>query len=117
MQATPDRTRNPLLATLVILVVGISLFMLFSSIWTEKLWFDNVGYTQVFLTQLVVKVGLFALGFTIMGVSVWLNMMIAYNSKPATRRTGASAVSTVTATCSRATSCSRCFFPRVFWAS
>ncbi len=81
-----------MLATIVILVIGITLFMLFSALWTEKLWFDNVGFTQVFLTQLVVRVGLFAIGFVIMGVSVWLNMMIAYNRRPRARRVGASAV-------------------------
>lgn len=92
MQAAPQTRRNPLLATIVILVVGIMLFLLFASLWTEKLWFDNVGYTQVFLTQLVVRVGLFAIGFVIMGISVWLNMMLAYNKRPRTRRSGASAV-------------------------
>lgn len=92
MQTAPRPRRNPLLATTIILVVGVTLFMLFASLWTEKLWFDNLGYTRVFLTQLGVRVALFAVGFALMGGSVLLNMLIAYRSRPVTRRTGASEV-------------------------
>lgn len=92
MQAAPRTRRNPLLLTLIILVIGVTFFMLFASLWTEKLWFDNVGYTRVFWTQLGVRVALFAAGFLLMGGSVALNMMIAYRNRPLTRRSGASEV-------------------------
>ena len=44
--------RNPLLITVVVLAILSGAFLLFAALWTEKLWFDSVGYTLVFTTQL-----------------------------------------------------------------
>ncbi len=47
--AGPRRRRpSPLLLTAVVLVVLFLLLSLFTSVWTEKLWFSSIGYSSVF---------------------------------------------------------------------
>ena len=57
--ATPPRRPRALITTAIILVVGFMLLSGFASFWTERLWFDSVGYTGVFTTLLLTKLGLF----------------------------------------------------------
>ncbi len=80
-------------------------FLLAASLWTEKLWFDSIGFTGVFTTQLVTSVVLFVIGAPSWSAaccgSTW-----AWPSGPGPehRRRGASApCSTATATCSSRT--------------
>ncbi len=92
MQMSATNRRNPLLITVVVLAILSGAFLLFAALWTEKLWFDSVGYTLVFTTQLAARVALFLAGGLLLGGSIWLNMWIAFRSRPDQRRRGASAV-------------------------
>ncbi len=84
--------RGALLPT--VLVVGglIAAFVIFTELWTSKLWFDSVTYPQVFTTQLLAQVLLFVGFFLVMGLAVGLNMWIAFRLRPTARRTGQSAI-------------------------
>ena len=53
-----------------------------ASLWTEVLWFQSVGYTNVFTTQLVTKVVLFVIGFVITAALVASSLLIAYRTRP-----------------------------------
>lgn len=84
---TARRRRGPLLPTLVIAIALLLAFLGFTSVWTDKLWFDSLGYAQVFSTRLWTTVALFA-GFglataLIVAGSAWL----AYWRRPAYRST------------------------------
>ncbi len=62
--------RGALIPTIVTVIVLGYLFATFAQIWTDKLWFGQLGYGTVFSTQLWTSVGLF-FGFGIvMGVAV-----------------------------------------------
>ncbi|MBK8463039.1 MAG: UPF0182 family protein [Nigerium sp.] len=89
-QAPPRR--SPLLITVVILGIALGVFLLAASLWTEKLWFDSTGFTSVFTTQLIASVVLFVIGAVVVGGLLWLNMTLAFRSRPAQRRRGASAL-------------------------
>ena len=44
------------------LLALVILLNVWSNLWTDKLWFDSVGYSSVFRTELTTKVLLFLLG-------------------------------------------------------
>ncbi len=84
-QATPqlfDRRRLPLIITVVILAIVLGGFFLFSSLYTEVLWFDQVGYLEVLLTTWGGSVAMFLIGFITMFIPVWLSINLAYRFRP-----------------------------------
>ena len=80
--ATPPRRPRALITTAIILVVGFMLLSGFASFWTERLWFDSVGYTSVFTTLLLTKLGLFLVFASLMAATVALSMSMAYRFRP-----------------------------------
>ncbi len=84
--------RGPLVPTILVLAGLVTAYVIFSELWTTKLWFDSVGYPQVFSTQLLAQVLLFVGFFLAMGSIVGVNMWIAYRLRPLSRRTGQSAI-------------------------
>lgn len=84
-QATPqlfDRRRLPLIITVAILAAVLGGFFLFSSLYTEVLWFDQVGYLDVLLTTWGGSVAMFLIGFVTMFLPVWLSIALAYRFRP-----------------------------------
>jgi uncharacterized membrane protein (UPF0182 family) len=76
------RRPGPLVLTLVVMAAVIVGFSLFSGIWTEKLWFNSIGYGHVFSTLLWTKIALF-FGFgTLMALVVVGNIWVAYRIRP-----------------------------------
>lgn len=92
MEALSKPRRNPLTLTVVGLTIAGVLIYFFAQFWTEKQWFDSVGFSNVFWTQLGTSIGLFVLGLVVMGGLLYANMRIAYRLRPQSRRRGASAV-------------------------
>ena len=88
----PVRRRSPLLITLAVIVVAVIGVTIATRVYTDKLWFDSVGFTGVFTTQLVTELVLFAIAFVLMGGMVAVNMYIAFRLRPSGRRRGASAI-------------------------
>ncbi|MCB0911393.1 MAG: UPF0182 family protein, partial [Propionibacteriaceae bacterium] len=84
--------RGPLVPTILVLAGLVTAFVIFSELWTTKLWFDSVGYPQVFGTQLLAQVLLFGGFFLLMAAIVGVNMWIAFWLRPTARRTGQSAI-------------------------
>ncbi|MBI4901078.1 MAG: UPF0182 family protein [Actinobacteria bacterium] len=69
--------RGALIPTLIIVLVLAYLFASFAQVWTDKLWFGQLGYGVVFSTQLWTSVGLF-LGFgLIMALAVGGTLVIS----------------------------------------
>ncbi|WP_084255603.1 UPF0182 family membrane protein [Nocardioides sp. J54] len=78
----PGRRARALVITGVVLVVGFFLLTAFASIYTDRLWYKEVGYSQVFSTMLWTRVGLF-LGFgALMAAIVGVNMHLAFRFRP-----------------------------------
>ena len=70
------------------LMLGVALFLGYLAIrfgarlWTEKLWFDAIGYSQVFRNEMLARTGLFIAGFLLTAGLVWLSMRLAYRHRP-----------------------------------
>lgn len=90
-QTRPGRRGRALVITAVVLVVGFFLLTAFSSVYTDRLWYRDVGYGQVFSRLLWTRIGLFVVFGLLMGVAVAVNMHLAYRFRPMFRIAGGDA--------------------------
>lgn len=65
-----------------LLVVLGGLFLVFTALWTDRLWFGEVGFTRVFDTVLRTKVLLFLTFGLLMALVVGVNVVVAYRLRP-----------------------------------
>lgn len=85
MSQTPsilNTRRLPLIITLVVIGVILGGFFLFASLYAEVLWFDQLGYLEVLLTNWSGTVAMFLIGFVAMFIPVWLAVNLAYRFRP-----------------------------------
>ena len=61
----------------------MSLFGAFAGFYTDLLWFQSVGFTSVFTTELFTKIGLFLVFGALMGLVVATNFIVAHRVRPA----------------------------------
>ena len=84
----PGGRARALVITGVVLVVAFFVLTTFASIYTDRLWYDEVGYGQVFSTMLWTRIGLFLVFGVFMGAAVAVNMYLAYRFRPLFRMPG-----------------------------
>ena len=64
------------------MIAGIAVAILFvivmasAQVWTEVAWYSQVGYTEVFTTQWLARLGMFLVFGLIAGAAVWFNAKI-----------------------------------------
>ncbi|WP_414601905.1 UPF0182 family protein [Micrococcus sp.] len=78
--ARPGRP-GALLLTVIAVAALAGLFVLFSRIYTDVLWFDQLGYSEVFWTSRLTQAALFVVAGTVMGLSVWLSLRVAWRRR------------------------------------
>lgn len=79
---SPSRRRLPLAITLVVVGALVVAFFLFSGLYTDYLWFSQLGYSSVLTTQWAAVAVMFAVGFVAMAFPVWLALSLAYRLRP-----------------------------------
>lgn len=77
-----DRRRRVLVPTLITLAVLLFLGSIFTNVWTDRLWFASVDYTQVFQTMLLTRVGLFLVLGLAFSLFVVANLYLAHRFRP-----------------------------------
>ena len=82
------KRRSAILPTLVIVAALVVIFAIFTSIWTDRLWYRSFDYGAVFSKMLLTRIGLFAGFGLIMATCVVANAAIAFRLRP--RLAGAS---------------------------
>jgi uncharacterized membrane protein (UPF0182 family) len=80
--STANRTRITLTITAVIIAVLVIVFFIVSNLYTDVLWYDQLGYLNVLTTQWLAGAVMFIVGFLGMAVPVWLSIEIAFRSRP-----------------------------------
>ena len=80
--AATSRRPGALVITAIVLVLAFMLLSGFASFWTERMWFDSVGYREVFTTLLLTKIGLFLVFAGLMAATVGLTIAMAYRFRP-----------------------------------
>jgi uncharacterized membrane protein (UPF0182 family) len=53
-----------------------------SGVYTDVLWFDQLGYLNVFTTQIQAQVSIFFVTALVSGIIVWGNIYLAWRSRP-----------------------------------
>lgn len=76
------RSRVTLAIAIAIVVVLAILFFVFSTLYTEILWYDQLGFLGVLTTQWVAGAVMFVVGFLAMAVPVWASIEIAFRWRP-----------------------------------
>jgi uncharacterized membrane protein (UPF0182 family) len=81
--ASPARRRRAALAiTLGAVVVLLIAFFIFAGLYTDVLWFAQLGYQNVLITEWLTIGTLFVLGFLGMAVPVFVSIQLAYRLRP-----------------------------------
>jgi len=76
------RRRGALVPTLIVLGALIVLALVLAGVWTDVLWFDQLGYVSVYRTQVLAQIVLFLLGGLVMAGAVLACLVLAYRSRP-----------------------------------
>ncbi len=78
----PRRRRGALLPTLIVLGVLVVVVLVLAQVWTEVLWFRQLGFGQVLLTEWGTRLILFVVGFALMAGAVGWSLSFGYRSRP-----------------------------------
>ncbi|WP_456847538.1 UPF0182 family protein, partial [Cellulomonas sp. P5_C6] len=76
------RRRGALAPTLVVLGVLVVLVLILAQVWTEVLWYRQLGFTNVIATEWGTRAILFVLGFAVMAGAVFWALNFGYRSRP-----------------------------------
>ncbi|WP_371130801.1 UPF0182 family protein [Arthrobacter sp. SDTb3-6] len=76
------RRRSALLPTIIIVVVLVIALVIFAGLYTDMLWFGQLGFSTVFWREKLAKLLIFAAGFVIMGAGVYFSIRAAYRARP-----------------------------------
>jgi uncharacterized membrane protein (UPF0182 family) len=77
-----NRTRATIAIGAAILAVLVILFFIFASLYTEVLWFEQLGFQDVLFTEWIAGGVMFLMGFVAMAVPVWLSLQVAFRFRP-----------------------------------
>jgi uncharacterized membrane protein (UPF0182 family) len=80
--STTNRTRVTLTISAIVIAVLVIAFFVVSNLYTDVLWFDQLGYLNVLTTQWAASVVMFLIGFVGMALPVWASIEIAFRSRP-----------------------------------
>jgi len=80
-RAPRSRNRAAFAITAAVIAVLVILFFIFSGLYADVLWFDQLGYLNVLTTQWYATVLMFVAGFLAMALLVWLSIFIAFRAR------------------------------------
>jgi uncharacterized membrane protein (UPF0182 family) len=81
-QTPPRRTRRTIIISVVVIVALIIAFFTFASLYSDVLWYTQLGFEGVLFTQWVGSTVAFFVGFILMGGAIWLTIATAYRMRP-----------------------------------
>ena len=73
---------SPLTITIFAVVVIVAVFIFLSNFYADILWFNQLGYSEVYWTEKISKIVIFAIALVLMAVPMWFSMRSAYKRRP-----------------------------------
>nr|WP_276613363.1 UPF0182 family protein [Rothia koreensis] len=73
------------MTTFIIVVALVIAFVYMSQVYTEVLWYRQLGYIGVFVRENIIKIAVFAVGAVVMGLALWLSLRFAWTRRPSER--------------------------------
>lgn len=80
--APPSTSRRVLGITLAVIAALVVVFFVFASLYADWLWYDQLGFDRVLVTQWTARVTMFVVGFLAMGIPVFASIQFAYRLRP-----------------------------------
>ena len=80
--AAANRTRVTLTITAVIIAAVVIAFFVVSNLYTEVLWYDQLGFLNVLTTQWFAGAIMFLVGFLGMAIPVYVSILVAFRARP-----------------------------------
>jgi uncharacterized membrane protein (UPF0182 family) len=77
-----NRTRATLTITAVVIAALVIAFFVIANLYTDVLWFQQLGYLNVLTTQWIAGTVMFFIGFFAMALPVWISIEVAFRSRP-----------------------------------
>ncbi|MFZ4064809.1 MAG: UPF0182 family protein [Rhodoluna sp.] len=77
-----SKKRKPLVISLAIVGVLAIALISASGVYTDVLWFDQLGYLSVFTTQITAQVTVFLFAAFIAAAFIWVNVFVAWRFRP-----------------------------------
>ncbi|MDQ3155432.1 MAG: UPF0182 family protein [Actinomycetota bacterium] len=77
-----EHRRKVLVPTLVTLAALLLMGSIFTSIWTDRLWYKSVGFSDVFSTMIGTRIVLFLVFGLVFGLVVLANLILAFRLRP-----------------------------------
>src|SRR3954449_1111024 len=77
-----SRRSRALIITAVVLVLAFLGLSTFAGLYTDRLWYKDGGYSEVFSTLFWTKTVLFVIFGALMGLAVGANIYLAYRFRP-----------------------------------
>nr|WP_281166836.1 UPF0182 family protein [Agromyces italicus] len=68
--------------TIGVVAALVIAFFVFAGLYTDVLWFQQLGFISVLTTGWIARVSLFAIGFLAMALPIWGSIQIAYRTRP-----------------------------------
>ncbi len=82
-QATPpNRSRRIISISLAVIAALVVAFFVFANLYSDWMWFSQLGFTEVLTTQWIARTVMFVVGFLAMAVPVWGVIQLAYRLRP-----------------------------------
>ncbi|WP_104062176.1 UPF0182 family protein [Arthrobacter sp. 4R501] len=78
----PPSRRGALTPTLIVVAIAVVGFIFFANVWTDVLWYRQLGYFEVFVTENLSRIGIFLAGFALMFLAVFFAIRVAYHARP-----------------------------------
>ena len=77
-----NRTRITLTITAVVIAVIVIAFFVVSNLYTEVLWYQQLGFLNVLTTQWFAGALMFLVGFFGMAIPVYVSILVAFRARP-----------------------------------
>lgn len=74
----PQRRNRPLTVTVAIIAALVVAFVFATQVYTDVLWYDQLGYLKVFITQNLTRGAVFLVASIVVGIAVWASLFYAY---------------------------------------
>ncbi|WP_111719322.1 UPF0182 family protein [Homoserinimonas sp. OAct 916] len=81
-QQPQHKSRAKLTVTIIAVAVLVILFFIFANLYTDVLWYAQLGFLNVLTTQWLAGGLLFVIGFLAMAIPVWVSIQLAYRLRP-----------------------------------
>ncbi|MFT4052255.1 MAG: UPF0182 family protein [Microbacterium sp.] len=81
-QATPSPVRRAIGITLAVIAAIVVAFFVFAGLYADWLWYRQLGFDSVLVTQWTARVVMFLVGFLAMAVPVFTAIQLAYRLRP-----------------------------------